>query len=138
VSAALLLSRLEGVRATGPDRWVACCPAHDDRRASLGVRELDDGRVLVHDFAGCSVEDVLRAVGLTFDALYPARSDAYGKSRERRPFPASDVLRAIGFEALVVSVAAAELASGRTLTDEDRARLRLASERLQEAANALD
>jgi hypothetical protein len=32
---------------------------------------LDDGRVLVHDFAGCSVEEVLSAVGLTFESQLP-------------------------------------------------------------------
>jgi hypothetical protein len=62
VTAEVLLSRLDGVRQTGPDRWIARCPAHDDGRASLSLRELDDGRVLLHDFAGCAVEEVLAAV----------------------------------------------------------------------------
>lgn len=139
MTADALLSRCEGVRATGPSRWSARCPAHDDHRASLAVRELDDGRVLVHDFAGCSVQEVLAAVGLDFGALFPARApEGHTVKGERRPFPAADVLRAVGFEALVVAMAAADLAAGKTLTDEDRARLRIAQERLQEAARAFE
>jgi hypothetical protein len=40
-----LLDRLQGVKRTGPSRWIARCPAHEDRRPSLAVRELDDGRL---------------------------------------------------------------------------------------------
>ena len=73
MTAVALLDRLDGVKRVGVDRWLARCPAHNDMRPSTAVRELDDGRVLVHDFAGCSVEDVLVAVGLSFDALFPER-----------------------------------------------------------------
>lgn len=132
-----LLSRLDGVRRTGPDRWVARCPAHDDKRASLGVRELDDGRVLLHCFSGCGVEDVVGAAGLALADLFPPSSARHAVKGERRPFPAADVLRAVAFEALVVSVAAVDLARGRKLSDEDRERLRLAAGRLQEAADAV-
>ena len=132
MTASRLLDRLEGVKRTGADRWLAKCPAHDDRRPSLAVRELDDGRVLVHDFGGCEVEAVLAAVGLTFDALYPDRYVGERKP-ERRPFPAADVLRAVAFEALVTAVAAANMARGETLTEEDRERLMVASSRIQAA-----
>jgi hypothetical protein len=55
MTADALLHKLDGVRRTGTDRWIAKCPAHDDRRASLSIRELNDGRALLHDFAGCGV-----------------------------------------------------------------------------------
>ena len=127
-----LLDRLDGVKRTAPDRWLAKCPAHEDRRPSLAVRELDDGRVLVHCFAGCDVESVLAAVGLTFDSLFPARCIGDHKP-ERRPFPASDVLRAVAFEALLVAVAASNVARGMALSDADRERLMVASSRIQAA-----
>ena len=57
-----LLSCLDNVRETRPGYWLACCPAHDDRSPSLSIRELDDGRILIHDFAGCPPQDVLGAV----------------------------------------------------------------------------
>ena len=70
-AADLLLSRLDGVRRTGSGRWIARCPAHDDRRPSLSVRELDDGRTLLHCFSGCSPDAVLDAIGLiSFEAAH--------------------------------------------------------------------
>lgn len=69
-----LLSRLDRVKKTGHADWVACCPAHDSRsRQSLAVSETADGRVLIHDFGGCSPSEVLAAVGLEFTDLFPER-----------------------------------------------------------------
>jgi len=125
-----LLSRLEGVKRTGKDRFMARCPAHEDKRASLAITELSDGRILLHCFALCDVQSVLSAVGLEFDALYPERAIDTHDKQERRPFPASDVLRAIAFEARIVALAALDLAHGRTLSDEARKRLLLANQRI--------
>lgn len=134
MSAETLMSRLDGARRTGVDRWIAKCPAHDDGRPSLGVRELDDGRVLVHCWAGCAVADVLTAVGLEFGDLFPERATDQRLRRDRRPFNASDVLRCTAYEALIASVAAGNLAQGLTLSEQDRERLTLAASRLQTAA----
>jgi hypothetical protein len=128
-----LVSRLDGVRRTGSARWLARCPAHEDRRPSLSIRELDDGRVLVHCFAGCEVESILGAVGLEFDALFPDREVGDREQRQRRPFNARDVLEAVTFEALVAAVAAENIAMGVQLAESDHARLMLAAERLQTA-----
>jgi hypothetical protein len=129
-----LLSRLKGVRRTSHDRWRARCPAHDDRHPSLSIREVDDGRVLVHDFAGCSVEEILSAVRLDFDALFPKKPFGNRVKRERRPFNAYDVLDCISFEALIASIAASTLARGEALSEADRERLRVASLRFACAA----
>jgi len=128
-----LLSRLEGVRRTGQGRWIARCPGHDDRRASLSIRELDDGRTLVHCFAACAVEEVLGAAGLTFDALFPEKLLGDQK-RERRPFNAHDVLACVSFESLIAATAASALSRGEALSDTDRERLTIAASRLSHAA----
>ncbi|MEF8714384.1 MAG: DNA primase [Accumulibacter sp.] len=130
-----LIARLDRVRRTKPGHWAARCPSHDDRGPSLFVRELDDGRLLVHCFAGCSVEEVLSSVGLTFEALFPEREITLGKP-ERMPFPAIDILRAISFEALVVAAAGAALLAGKPFSEVDRERLILAVERIQSAITA--
>ena len=135
MTADTLLSMLNGVKRTGQGKWLAKCPSHKDRTASLAIRELDDGRVLVHCFAGCSVDEVLGAVGLTFDALYPEKEIHKGKP-ERRPFPAADILRAIAFESTLVVIAAADLLSGHPFTEVDRARLVLAVSRIRAALTA--
>jgi hypothetical protein len=131
-----LLSRLSGVKQTGADRWMARCPAHDDHRPSLSAREIDGDRVLVHCWAGCSVEDVLAAIGLALSDLFPKRPSHRGKP-ERRPFPAADVLRAVEWEVLIVAVAASYLGNRGALTEDDRKRLLLAASRIGAAVQEL-
>ena len=58
-----LTARLEGVRKQGKG-LVAKCPAHNDNRPSLSVREGDDGRVLLFCHAGCTFKQVVAALGL--------------------------------------------------------------------------
>lgn len=138
MSAETLLSRLDKVRRTGPGRWVARCPAHDDRGPSLSVRELEDGRALLKCFAGCTVHEVVQAVGLSLSDLFPEKlsNEAHAIKGERRPFPAADVLRCIAFEALVVLTAGAALLAGQPFSDADRARLVVAVGRIQAALDA--
>ena len=130
-----LLSHLDKVKRTGPGRCVAQCPAHVDKSPSLTIRETDDGRVLVHCFAGCSVHEIVHAVGLELSDLFP-RNPIHHCKPERRPFPASDVLRAIGYESLVVCAAAVTMMSGEPFTQLDRERLMLAAERIQTGLTA--
>ena len=92
MSADALISKLDKVKRTGNDRWQARCPAHDDKGPSLSIRETEDGRVLVHCFAGCSVPEIVQAVGLELSDLFPPRLNGDHARPERRPFPAADVL----------------------------------------------
>ena len=133
MSAAALLDRLDGVRRTGNSRWLACCPGHDDRRPSLSIRELDDGRVLVHDFAGCSVEEVLTSVGLDFDALFPDRPAEHRVRGARAPFGARDVLQALSSEVLIVHIYSTDLRAGLAVSHKDHERFLLAASRIRHA-----
>ncbi len=128
-----LLSRLDKVRQSGLGSWMACCPAHEDKYASLSIRCADE-KMLIHCFAGCSVHEVIAAIGLDISDLFPPR-ESYGKP-ERRPFPAMDALRGIAFEALVVSAAASALLAGHQFTQVDRERLSMAAARIQSALSA--
>jgi hypothetical protein len=132
-----LLSRLEHVRRTGNGRWVCRCPAHEDRSPSLSVRELDDGRLLLHCFAGCEVQSVLDAVGLTFDDLFPERIGNDRTPRARRAFVAADVLQCLSFEAILLLQYATTLGRGEALTMEAKERLLTAAKRFQHAAAVL-
>lgn len=69
---------LQGVKQTTTG-WVARCPAHDDKVQSLSIGVGDEGRAILKCFAGCSVEAVLSAIGLTFADLFvePIVSPAY-------------------------------------------------------------
>lgn len=134
-----LLERLEGVKG-GNGKWMACCPAHGDKRPSLAIKELDDGRILLKCFAGCNVEEITGAIGMNVSDLFPpdetvASHRVKGAAPAKRAFYASDLLKIIEFEALVVSVAAADISKGKEISEADRARLKLAHERIQEAIN---
>jgi hypothetical protein len=65
-----VLELLQGVRRSGSG-WAARCPAHEDEKASLSVSEGEDGRVLIHCFAGCAAEAIVHAVGLEMGDLFP-------------------------------------------------------------------
>src|SRR5262245_30986518 len=80
MTAAEFVERLEGVRRNGAG-WVARCPAHEDRHASLSVSEGDDGRVLVHCHAGCAIEAVVAALGLEMHDLFADTRTTPGGSR---------------------------------------------------------
>lgn len=50
--------------------WICRCPAHDDTNPSLSISTGEDGRALVHCFAGCGVDDILNEIGLTRHDLF--------------------------------------------------------------------
>jgi hypothetical protein len=56
-----VLARLEGLRPCGGG-YVALCPSHADRKASLSIHERD-GKLLFRCFAGCSYEAISDALG---------------------------------------------------------------------------
>jgi hypothetical protein len=126
--AGIIIDRLHGVRSTGPGRWLARCPAHEDRSPSLSIRELDDGRVLIHDFGGCSTHAVLDAIGLDMGALFPARLPGSGPAGGFQPthsrISAADGLRALDHEITVAAMILNDaLADPRTFTRANRVRL---------------
>jgi len=128
--------RCKGVRKTGPQRYACQCPAHPDRTASLSVRELDDGRGLIHCFAGCNPADILAAVGLTFDALFPPRLIDHHVKRERLPYVPADVFAVVRAELGVIAVIAHDMRAQRAISDDDYSRLGIAAERLDDIAGA--
>jgi DNA-binding CsgD family transcriptional regulator len=65
-----VLSQLKEVR-TSLRGWKACCPAHADRTPSLSIGLGEHGQVLLKCFAGCSLERIVEAMGLTMTDLFP-------------------------------------------------------------------
>jgi hypothetical protein len=123
----MLLSSLQKVRKSGPDEWVACCPAHKDKSPSMTIKVTPD-TILVHCFAGCSTENILSSIGMTFDDLYP---DHHRTVKPQR-ISARSAIECIAFEALVV-VASSGTLRKRPLSQAEHQRLSLASERIQAA-----
>ena len=70
MTAETLLNQLHKVRKNGNGKWMACCPAHDDKSPSLAISETSEN-VLIHCFAGCQPSEILAAVGLSMGDLFP-------------------------------------------------------------------
>lgn len=66
-----VLATIAAVKADGRHRDTRC-QAHDDHRASLSIGLGDDGRVLVHCHAGCTIDAILAAAHLEPRDLFPA------------------------------------------------------------------
>lgn len=66
--------------------YSARCPAHDDKNASLSVKQGDNGGIVLHCHAGCTPEQVVGALGLSMKDLFP---DGDRPRQEYRPRPTS-------------------------------------------------
>jgi hypothetical protein len=129
-----LISSLEKVKRTGQNRFIACCPAHNDKSPSLALEERE-GKVLFHCFAGCAPADVLAAVGMEFSDLYPERP-SHGKPGQFK-FNPYDVLKCLSKEAGIAAIASAQLAAGKSLSPADAVRVTLAHDRLTNAGRLM-
>jgi DNA primase len=125
------LSRLEKVRGKNGS-FTACCPAHRDKSPSLAIRQ-DGERILLHCFAGCGAKDVVSAVGLTLGDLFQEEKKWHRQKPLKRQFYATDLLRIINKEALIVLISAIDMAGGKKLSDADLERLKVAAGRIEEA-----
>ncbi|GGA75566.1 hypothetical protein GCM10011521_12160 [Arenimonas soli] len=137
-----VLDRLDGVQRSGGG-WRARCPACEGRSRKLSISEADEGRVLLHCFGGCDAAAVIQAVGLTLADLFPERLAAQTPEARRmaqrmaRLTQWGAALEVLAEESTIVSIAAADLAQGLTLSDEDLARLELARQRIDSARGLL-
>ncbi len=66
------------IKNRGKGSVQACCPSHDDNRASLSVSRGDDGRALVTCHAGRGVETIVGALGLTMRDLFAGNGNGAG------------------------------------------------------------
>lgn len=121
----LLLDRLTGIRQTGPDRWLAHCPAHDDRSPSLNLREIEDGTVLVKCWAGCGADAIVKSVGLSLRDLFPGGRPPeikYAPGHIPR-VPLREVVETACTEAMILYLAYQQVSDGYALDKQDALRV---------------
>ena len=69
---AVQLAEMLGARPAGRKRWIARCPAHDDRHPSLTITQGHSG-VLLKDWShGCTPEQITAALGMRVADLFDA------------------------------------------------------------------
>lgn len=132
-----VLNRLDKVKKSGTSSWRAKCPAHNGTNAtSLLVTEKPDGAVLMHCFAHqCPPAEVVQAIGLTLDDIYPQRAINHHRKPERRPFFSQDAFKAVITEVRLVYLAALHITKGRAISPDEMQRLTVAVERIHNAFN---
>ena len=122
----MVLGNLENAKPYGRG-YMAKCPAHEDRSASLSIAENEKGNAMVHCFAGCTARDVVGALGLRMGDLFsqplsvPERKKRATKAMQRKAVEAS----------YRVICAASPIAP--PLNDDDMADLRTAVSRIKAA-----
>ena len=96
-----ILQRLDGVK--GADgKYMAKCPNHPDSTPSLSVSVGDGGKILLKCFAGCKVEDIVWAIGLTMNDLFaedsiPAKKQADTVTKEAEYIYAGGQLKKVKY-----------------------------------------
>ena len=92
-----ILMRLSGVKKIGDGKYMAICPAHDDKSPSLAITE-KDGKCLLHCFPGCSALDVLGSIGLEMGDLFDddglVRSDSDWSEKHNARLQSQQIWRA--------------------------------------------
>lgn len=134
MNATNLLNRFGKVRQTGAGKWLACCPAHEDRSPSLSVKQTDDGKILLHCFGGCSVTDIVAVINLQLADLMPERQ-GYDRAKSRIPkFNKTELFDRVVFESIILRMAVSQLLSGVSLSKEDLARVEQAGSVIDDLA----
>lgn len=125
-----LLNRLEGVRQTGEGRWIAKCPAHDDRSPSLTLRDAGD-LLLVTCHAGCDFYDVIGAAGMAPSKLFSnPKSASRSLYVDTVEIPPADVMLLLEKDLIVLAIGNNTLMSGGTLCDAGRESMLAAQRRV--------
>lgn len=133
-AAARIIDRLDRVRQTAPGRWIARCPAHEDRSPSLSIREIDD-RVLIHDHGGCATAEVLGALGLGLADLYDRPLSHHARPSHSR-VPAGDLLTILDHETTVAALIVHDVLDRRAVDAAQWQRLAQAASRIGAARDA--
>ena len=95
--ATALLALLTGVRQTSRG-WSALCPGHFEKTPSLSICEGEDGRILLHDFAGCTPRKIVAALGLELKDLFAGAPLPKGKRPTPQPAKVNRRSIALQFE----------------------------------------
>lgn len=72
------------------NQWIAGCPCHDDQHPSLSIALGDNGRAVLCCHAGCRIEDVTAALGLTMADLFEHPAPRGGRRQLVRTYDYRD------------------------------------------------
>ena len=114
------MNNFDGVRETGNGQYSCRCPAHEDKSASLGIKEGDGNRILLNCFAGCDVKSILESVGLDWKDIMNEEKLFQSEKHKFNPYA---VLKHLRDEVLIIGLSSADIRNGKPLNDKDHDRL---------------
>lgn len=125
-----VLSKLDKVKPQkqtkkGLNQWQALCPAHMDKSPSLIITECLDHTLLLKCWAGCTTNEIVKAIGLELKDLFK-----YEPSNTYKTTIKSPSKQAITHEQLIVQIAVAQINKGIVLKEIDKQRYQQALIRL--------
>lgn len=131
----ILLSKLDGVKSKGRNRWMAKCCVHIDRTPSLSIKD-DNGTILIKCFGcGASGVDVANTLGIEITELFPPseKFDASQPAQKRQFYDSAQVLEGLAYEALVMHIIGNDMLKNGSIEPDERDRLAQASCRINAA-----
>lgn len=131
-----LLSRLEVVKKTGANSWICKCPAHQDRTASLHVKDDGNDKILLRCFAECDTYSILKAIGLDWQDVLPDSNVIHHGEPKKQILYATEALALIRFETQIICLIAFDMKKTRIASDDALERLELAMQRINKAMEA--
>ena len=93
-----VISRLADVKETGSNQWQAKCPAHDDNKPSLSIKQGTDGKVVLHCHAGCSPKNICAAIGIAVADLFQRKGRYHPQPTIVEVYPYHDEDKRLLFE----------------------------------------
>lgn len=131
-----LLNRLNKVKRTGDGKYMACCPAHQDRSPSLAINDLGDGRILLNCFSSCDTYSILRSIGLEWADVMPESTIDHNLKPVKQIIYAAEALVLLRHETQVILAIAYEMKKNKTVDDEITKRLEKAMQIIHKASEA--
>lgn len=136
------VSRLEQVRPRSGGKWLAKCPAHEDRSPSLSIRE-HNTCILIRCFSGCTAQEIVSSLGLEMRDLFTDAAVARGQRLVPKPQKLDLVSVAFRFELAALdrrlradaTIRAVEKINGEDLDGDGRDQLLRAVARAYEDRN---
>jgi hypothetical protein len=128
---------MKRVKTRGRDKWIACCPAHEDKNPSLAIT-LENNKILMKCWSGCDVESILGAIGMDFNDIMPDKPLYHRSSAKKPTLYATDALRILKKESMIITMCAIDIKNKKPIAEDDFNRVLLAMERINTAMEAAD
>ena len=86
----------------------------------MGIKQGDEGRILLNCFAGCDIKSILDASGLQWKDILPENKLYQSEKQGFNPYA---VLKMLRDEVLIIGLASSSIKKGKPLSDTDHDRL---------------